>query len=160
MKIHPVALPPSSYVGVDCNLGLVLAKTDAVFLTAQSFVAYPSGFSFQVEVRVNPGHTIDLSGLQIGLAYGETEYGVKIDEPHAHMENEVGIAMLAHPHAEILASDDVRFACISLWVWPLPPPGPVELWCSWPDQRIMKDEAAFDSTILHDLARDAQRLWG
>jgi hypothetical protein len=45
------------------------------------------------------------------------------------------------------------------WVWPLPPPGPVEFVCEWPLHGIAESRGALDAQLIVDAAARAIPLW-
>jgi hypothetical protein len=46
-----------------------------------------------------------------------------------------------------------------LWLWPLPPPGTIELVCEWPSEGIAETRVAVPTAPLLDAAAQAETLW-
>ncbi len=46
-----------------------------------------------------------------------------------------------------------------LWVWPLPPPGPVTFVCAWPALEIQETKAVVDAGAILKAAAGATALW-
>lgn len=46
-----------------------------------------------------------------------------------------------------------------LWLWPLPPPGPIEAVCAWPALGIPETRARFDAGPILEAAGKVERLW-
>jgi hypothetical protein len=45
------------------------------------------------------------------------------------------------------------------WVHPLPPPGPIKLYCQWPAHGIDETSVEFDGELIRTAAARAVRLW-
>ena len=45
------------------------------------------------------------------------------------------------------------------WVWPLPPPGPLEFICQWPVYGIGETRTGIDGQLILDAARRSVQLW-
>ncbi len=46
-----------------------------------------------------------------------------------------------------------------MWVWPLPPPGPLTILCEWPAMAIPETTAVLDASVILDAAAGAATLW-
>jgi hypothetical protein len=46
-----------------------------------------------------------------------------------------------------------------VWLWPLPPPGPLRLVCAWPDRGIPETSTTVDAEPLRQAAAQAEPLW-
>jgi hypothetical protein len=47
----------------------------------------------------------------------------------------------------------------ALWLWPLPPPGPLAFVCEWPSEGIDLARVETDSAVVLDAAKQAETLW-
>ena len=47
-----------------------------------------------------------------------------------------------------------------VWLWPLPPPGPLQVVAAWPDRGIAETSTTVDATPLVEAAAHAEPLWG
>lgn len=45
------------------------------------------------------------------------------------------------------------------WVWPLPPPGPIDFVCGWPAMGIGATQVALDAGPIRDAATRSVELW-
>jgi hypothetical protein len=52
--------------------------------------------------------------------------------------------------------EDVR---LTLWIWPLPPPGPVTIGCSWPGSGLQNAGLVLDGGSMRVAASQAQPFW-
>ena len=46
-----------------------------------------------------------------------------------------------------------------VWLWPLPPPGPLRLVCAWPDRDIAENSTIVDAGPIRQAAEQATPLW-
>lgn len=56
-------------------------------------------------------------------------------------------------------SEHSHTASEGLWLWPLPPEGPIELVMQWPALGIEETRAVLDGTSIRELAQRAVTLW-
>ncbi len=55
--------------------------------------------------------------------------------------------------------DDPEDMRLTLWIWPLPPPGPVTVTCSWPSRVLHAARLVLDGDAIRAAASQAQPLW-
>jgi hypothetical protein len=55
--------------------------------------------------------------------------------------------------------DDPEDVRLTLWIWPLPPPGPVTVTCSWPSRGLHDARLVMDGDAIQAAARLAQPFW-
>ena len=48
---------------------------------------------------------------------------------------------------------------MSMWVWPLPPPGPVAFVCEWAAESIALTRREIDAEPILDAARRSEAMW-
>ena len=46
-----------------------------------------------------------------------------------------------------------------MWLWGLPPPGPLTFTCQWPAEQIPPSQAELDAGLLLEAAARATTLW-
>jgi hypothetical protein len=46
-----------------------------------------------------------------------------------------------------------------VWLWPLPPQGPVRVVCLWPDRGIAETSTSFNAAVILAAAEQATPLW-
>jgi hypothetical protein len=46
-----------------------------------------------------------------------------------------------------------------VWIWPLPPPGPVTVTCSWPSRVLHAARLVLDGDAIQAAASQAQPYW-
>jgi hypothetical protein len=132
---------------------LPVARNDRVVVVVRELRAYPTGFEITVEGHLRfgeqpPEDALELSGdrdldLTDSTGVGRDRFdgprfGVRFSDGRATVLGDASGARNAGPMMIVRFSersrggpddgDDVR---MSLWVWPLPPPGVVQLTCTW-----------------------------
>jgi hypothetical protein len=55
--------------------------------------------------------------------------------------------------------DDRQDVRLTLWIWPLPPPGPLTLTCSWPGRGLHDARLVLDADAIRAAASRAQPFW-
>ncbi len=166
--------PPSNVLGVVLPVGLVLARAEEAVVAVPTATAYPTGFEFEVDVRVRGRrldelmhgpppwmHELRRVGPELPadlLRYGvEFADGSKLTSLHAFpgFEETPTGPVLVHRGG---AGGGGRWLQ-TCWVWPLPPPGTLALVCEWPAAGIALSRAELDARLLADAAERAEVLW-
>ncbi|SEI16587.1 MULTISPECIES: hypothetical protein [unclassified Leifsonia] len=88
-------------------------------------------------------------GQQVILGSPPGVYGVT---PQSHT--------LSHTGGGGGGSEDFYRADDALWLWPLPPEGPVEVVVQWPAFDVPESRVVLDSVPLRELASQARPVWG
>jgi hypothetical protein len=97
---------------------------------------FPTGQqSFQISLQLSDGRTITS-----GRAHGDSE-------PPGPILQSRGGGGTSH------------FQLLRWWVWPLPPPGPLEFICQWPQYGITETRVGIDAQLILDAARRSIRPW-
>jgi len=111
--------------------------------------------------------------LHLGLPAGGLRWGVELSDGRrvttlddsAWVEMPDGVDPAGwepgHPVLEAVSQPAVFAQSWSrdVWLWPLPPPGPLRVVCAWPDQEISETSTTIDTTQLRSAAAQAARLW-
>lgn len=144
---------PPRVVGGEVGGPLPIARNDQLVVVVRELRAYPTGFEITVEGHLRfgeplPREPLDLSGseeldltddrdLRRGLVYGP-RFGIRFSDGRSTVQGDASGLRGDGPLMIVRFSersrggpddgDDVR---MSLWIWPLPPPGPVQLTCAW-----------------------------
>jgi hypothetical protein len=164
--------PPPNIVGSGIAFALVVARTEDVAVFVSSAVAYPTGITIHFGVRrrvasYNPslnawmgGHEIaPPDGLRFGLQFSD---GTKVTtlDPHPTVDGNDPTAL---PDRPILMHNGGGGGGLSFdhecWVWPLPPPGPVEFVVEWLAEGIPLTRKEIDAGQVLEAADRAEVLW-
>jgi hypothetical protein len=160
--------PPENVLPGVLGAPLVLVNTGAVAIAVTGLAAWPAGALITVALRrralagdeeLDPfawHHPVHAgSSLRFGVGFPDGRKAVVGAWPLPGPEQppEQPVLMPRGGGGGGLAWEQ------ELWLWPLPPPGPVELVCSWPDQGIEEARATIDGAELGALAERAIELW-
>jgi len=164
---HPWSRPEHWLPGV-ANVGAVIGRTDDTAVRLTFLDAYPRGATFQVRALLRPGsaevlhhqHPMPFVGdLRVGMQWPDGRRVESSNDWHPSMHGQ-----------EAGAADDFHLAMYGggggglswawdAWIWPLPPSGPVTLYCRWDGRGIPETATLLDLTPLVDAAAHAEELW-
>jgi hypothetical protein len=159
-------------------LELVVARSDNAAVTIDSAMAYPTGLEFTVDIRWREGYgrvfhrgvqwysepsergelpdELVRFGIQFPDGSKATTLGTGLSAPIALRPDEV-------PEGPVLVrrggGGSARRWSQTLWLWPLPPEGPLDFVCEWPALGIGLSRVGIDSALIHDAVRRSQTLW-
>jgi hypothetical protein len=159
---HTATYPPEDVMlGGAVGAEVLLATTPVVAVALTDVVAYPEGFVFTLRIRFRPGETAP-GDLNLALPPRVRRGGPALELRYA----DGATAAVGGPSiAGRLAIWDDGFESTDQgsdhrhWVSPLPPPGPVELSFSWPDQGIHGATGSLDAAVLREAAGRARFFW-
>jgi hypothetical protein len=146
---------------------LLMSQSDRVVVAVRQILAFPTGVEADVEGHARaeptgpPGEQRDLAehpSLRFRVQFA--------DGSHAAQDDEAGLRSGHGPTLFVRRSEsssggpdgpeDIR---MTLWIWPLPPPGPVTLACSWPSRGLDEARVVLDADAVRAAASQAQPLW-
>jgi hypothetical protein len=171
--------PSEHLLGVPVAVGGLLARTEKVALAFAQVVAYPNGFSFDLHIRGNPmvprqrermmggpmmGHLG--MGPRLGLQFADgSRAGAEGPPPFpgSMMTLTATTGQPGSPEGPLLmqrggGGSDNSFS-IGFWSWPLPPPGPMQVYVEWQDQDIPETSIEIDATGIAEAGPRATVLW-
>ena len=168
---------PSNELGVAVPLRAVLARTEGLVVSVLDAVAYTTGLSFRLTVkrRREPHDSLDAwfrdpLGLHEPLAAGDglpddlLRFGVLFsDGRKATTVGAAAVSRAGEPSGPVLfqgsgSGGDGEWES-SLWLWPLPPTGPLGFVVEWPSEGIDETRLEVDAQPLLDAGRASERLW-
>jgi hypothetical protein len=171
--------PPADVVPGIVPVELILARTPQRAIGLTGIRAYPTGFACTLHLRLRqiiPGEQsffgifgmfdmleLDPAGeladyyLRVGVGFAD---GRKATNLQRHRDFENGpppdppaLRLIRWEGYDRLAQE------VDVWVWGLPPPGPLTFACHWPTEQIPPSEAVLDSGLILAAAARAQTLW-
>jgi hypothetical protein len=173
--------PPEGELGVAVPLGLVLARSDRGVVALSHAVAHSTGITLELVAHVSgldrrrmnvlfhEQHDIDTGGadppdgfLRFGL---ELAGGARVSNlggrrPWASPEETPSAPVLVRRGGGGGQSSGTSISwSIGFWLWPLPPPGALQVYCEWPVAGIALAAAELDTAPLLDAAARAERIW-
>jgi hypothetical protein len=170
---RPAPRPPSGYrvpawargpedmVPGVVPVALLVARTDTHAVLVDGLLVYPTGFDFDLAVRRRPGHSRqprdrghrwghDLR-LEVWFADGRRADNDPRRWPGASGDQVPDPPLL---YQSIVGDDGGH-----VWLWGLPPPGPLTFACAWPAEQIPPSHAVVDAGLVLAAAARAQTLW-
>lgn len=179
---RPVWLgPPDGELGVAVPLGLVLARGERGVVALSHALAHRSGISFHLVAHAGGLGRRQASSIfheqhAVGqgaddLPDGFLRFGLELPDG-MRVSNLGGRRPWAKPGdgppGPLLVQqgggggrsggDGVSWS-VDFWLWPLPPPGTLRLYCEWPVAGVALSGAEVDTVQLLDAAARATRIW-
>jgi hypothetical protein len=139
-------------------VALLVARTDTHAVLVDTLLVYPTGLDFDLAVRRRPGHP-----RHPGHRWG--------DDLRLEVRFADGRAADNHPRRWPRPSDgqlpERPFLYQStsgpdgghVWLWGLPPPGPLVFACQWATEQIPPSQAELDAGLVLAAAARATSLW-
>jgi hypothetical protein len=172
---------PEGWIGGLVPVQELIARSEEAAIAFARIVAYPFGFEVTLDVFTRlpsrdfafhhyPGEAGERAPDEL-LRYG-------IEFADGRRASDVGGMLGGTTFAMSASADDEepdparelrlmpggghggpRHSRQELWVWPLPPPGPVAFVCQWPKHGIPESRAEVDAAEIRAAAERAVELW-
>jgi hypothetical protein len=140
-------------------VALLVARTDTHAVLIDGLLVYPTGFDFDLAVRRHPGLPRDHPDPRV---WHELWLEVRFADGR-RADN--GPGPWPHPDDDRPPDPPLLYQSVSgpdgghVWLWGLPPPGPLTFACHWPAEQIPPSQAALDAGLVLAAAARAQTLW-
>ncbi len=179
--------PPGHLRPGVADLSVVLGRSPSTVVALEGAWCYPSGVVLHLVVHVGDTRrgarqrvleylqlahgrgSLDMAWRPGGLRWGlETSDGQRVTSLHESpwaderpVDSEPGEWSPDHPVLEPLGRSSGFGSGWSrdVWLWPLPPEGPVTFVCEWTDRGVDRTELQVDATRFRDAAAHAEPLW-
>lgn len=165
----PWSAPPDNELGASVPVYVRLALTDTVAVAVSDMVAFSTGFSFHFVVRQRaPGsddhrifddiHRVGLSkpdAIRFGVQYSDGRKATTLSRRFGNTPHERADVVLAPGGG----SSSPRSSDMGMWVWPLPPRGPVAFVCEWLAESIPLTRVEIDAEQILGAAAQSRPLW-
>ena len=140
-------------------VALLVARTDTHAVLVDNLLVYPTGFDFDLAVRRHPGlgrHHPDPGvwhelRLEVRFADGRSADNDPRLWPRPTRDQPPDPPWL---YQSTSGPDGGH-----VWLWGLPPPGPLTFACQWPTEEIPASQAELDAGLVLAAAARAQTLW-
>jgi hypothetical protein len=153
-------------------LRLVLARTDKLVIALIEVVAYSTGFTLRLSLRVHPEATdfdphqvmMQLHGGPMGASDERLRFGVEFADGRKATNLGPRRPPGDEPPAISLSPQGGgggggRSWASGYWVYPLPPPGPLTLAVSWPAHAVAEQTHELDASPIAEAGADSVVLW-
>jgi hypothetical protein len=161
---------PENELGVGVPMRVLLARTDDIAVSVGDVVAYSTGFTLRLAVRVRPGVVEDprsffmqlhappgmasADGLRFGIGFADGRRATRM-RPGPTSEGPPPIALMARGGGDSGGGGlDVGY-----WVFPLPPAGPLVFALEWPSRGIDETTREVDATAIAEAGAQSEVLW-
>jgi hypothetical protein len=145
-----------------------IVRLDWLAVIVRQVLAFPAGVEVEVEAHARRSPGGEAVPVGVGLA-GQLplRFGVQFaDGREAAQDDEAGLRGGRGPMVTVIRSetssggpDDRLDVRLSLWIWPLPPPGPLTVTCSWPGLGLRDARLVLDSDAIRAAAGRAAPFW-
>ncbi len=157
---------------------LVIAETEQYAICVTRICAYPTGFTFELLTLARSYESVDplmfgphgahrrrRRGEHGDLEPQELRYGIQFADGRkaTSLQDRYGTDSGAPASGILLRQNGGggggRSYRQEMWVWPLPPPGPLSFVCEWPAAGIDLTRHDIDAAVVTDAATRARALW-
>jgi hypothetical protein len=142
-------------------VALLVARSDTHAVLVDNLLVYPTGFDFDLAVRRRPGQPRhhrhredwweDKLRLEVLFADGRTADNDPRRWPRPSGDEP--------PEPPLLYQSTYGPDGGHVWLWGLPPPGPLTFACHWPAEQIQPSKAELDAGLVLAAAARATSLW-
>lgn len=157
-------------------IGETIAATESAAMILTIARVYGNGVELVVERRIRRGNTrrrdwresqprmhdrfgrSDPERLRYGVVLGDGQKLI-LDLPPGLSRVAPERHSLAHTRGSGNGSEDFYTFEDGMWLWPLPPEGPLEVVAQWPAFGVPESHVVLDSAPLLALASQARPLW-
>jgi hypothetical protein len=156
--------PPENIEPSKVYIDLVLATTETLTLSIALLKVFPTGLSFELSCAGHEGAHPFFGGPP--LVDGGLGFGVLFADGRTAI---AGHPRLSRPFLQRPTGPRLRTVSggggsggncrTTFWLWPLPPPGPLEFVCEWTLEGIPETGATVDAALLAGAAERCRELW-
>jgi hypothetical protein len=155
---------PPLMVGGHVTGPVVVARSERAILIVRQVLAYTNGLAIDVEAY-GRGTYHDKQEWGPDLDHGLRFSLLSADGRLARMDDEAGLrdgrgpVMTNNGGSGGGGFDGSEDVSLRLWVWPLPPPGPVVLICSWERAGLAEAKLTLDPDAIQTAAAASEPYW-
>jgi hypothetical protein len=142
-------------------VALLVARTNTHAVLIDGLLVYPTGFDFDLAIRRHPGQPRE--HRHRGHMWGdELRLEVRFADGRGADNNP---RRWPHPSGDQPPDPPLLYQSTSgpdgghVWLWGLPPPGPLTFACEWSTEQIPPSQAELDASLVLDAAARATSLW-
>ena len=141
-------------------VALLVARTDTHAVLIDGLLVYPTGFDFDLAVRRHPRlprhHQPDprvWHELHLEVRFADGRRADNGPGPWPHPDDD------QPPDPPLLYQSVTGPDGGHVWLWGLPPPGPLTFACQWPAEQVPPSQAELDAGLVLAAAARARTLW-
>jgi hypothetical protein len=138
----------------------LLGRTEQVVVAIPAIFAYSTGFEIFVTARFRPDDPEERSAARKSFRLGmQLADGTKVVSPHGRGRPDLDAEPTGPILIPFMGGGGPHSMFSRWWAWPLPPSGPLEFVCEWPDFGIPETRAGIDAQLILDAAGRSIQLW-
>jgi hypothetical protein len=150
---------PENMVPGVVPVALLVARTDTHAVLIDGLLVYPTGFDFDLAVRRHQGQHRRHGGhlwedklrLEVRFADGRRADNDPRSWPHPAGDQP--------PDPPVLYQSTRGPDGGHVWLWGLPPPGPLTFVCQWPGSQLPASGVEIDASLIMEAADRAVHVW-
>jgi hypothetical protein len=157
-------VPPENVIPATVALDVVLVRRPELAIWVADALVFPSGLSFGIDVQRR--EQSDETPLFFGpLEPDGPRFGLQLADGRKVVVHRLGERkpLLQRPDQPILrprsGSGGGHRSRAEMWLWPLPPAGPLTFVCAWPAEGIGETSAEIDAAPIVAAASQAVQMW-
>ena len=149
-----------------------IARSENVVVAIRQVLAYPNGVEINVEAHAHGPSVDGSSPVRVPSSADEVffnhqpRFAVRFaDGTEVVQDDEYWLRgghgptlMVSGARRGSGGPDNPEDAIVTLWLWPLPPPGPLTLTCSW-QRRGLDASTVLDGDAIRAAAEQAMPFW-
>lgn len=144
---------------------VLIHRSDGLVVVARQVLAHPAGLEVEVEAHARGALPPDPSEPAGFAERAQPRFGLRLADG-AEVVQDDGLRDGSGPAMTVSryeagwggpdGGEDVR---LTLWIRPLPPPGPLTLSCAWPERGLRGAEMTLDGAEVRAAASRARPFW-
>jgi hypothetical protein len=175
---------PDGWIGAVLPVQELIGRSEEAAVCLTRIVAYPLGFEVTLDAftrSLSRGYAFDDAiadwhrGEQDRPPPQLLRYGIEFADGRksSNIGGMFGGTVFAMSAADESAPDPAKDICLvpgggygggrrsrqEVWVWPLPPPGPVAFVCEWPRYEIPETRVTVEANLIREAAGLAEAIW-
>lgn len=147
---------------------IVLHRNSDALVVLRDFEAYPEGLHFSIVLRTRPSGSEDRMSMapmplartdswpHLVVTFADQRATTLGDLPDTFHPKKPPKGPLLMPGAGGGSPDEWHS---NMWLWPLPPSGPLTWVSSWERRGLPETSVTVDASVLAEAAREAEQLW-
>jgi hypothetical protein len=159
---------PPRMIGGHVTGPVLIGRSGGLVVAVRQVLAFPAGMEVEVEAHARgsagggpASAAVDLPGqppLRFRVRFADGREAAQDDEAGLH-SGRGPMLIVSGSETSWGGPDDGEDIRLTLWIWPLPPPGPVTVTCSWPGRGLDDARLVLDGDQLRAAAGRAQPFW-
>jgi hypothetical protein len=156
--------PPENVIPATVALDVILVQRPDLAIWVADALVFPSGLSFGINIQRR--EQSDERPLFFGQAESDgPRFGLQLADGRKVVVQRLGETrpFLQRPERPILrprsGSGGAHRSRAEMWLWPLPPAGPLTFVCAWPAEGVEETSAQIDAAPILAAASRAVEMW-